>query len=121
LKSLIEKSQMRLHRILEIFKCDFLQEFKTSFVPKSLYINCLNSLYIVLACTVRQKTWTCFFLNHHQNVVFIEKSHTKFTKKSYFGSKRIFTKWPLLTVEWNKLQIVENWQKMFKILDFKIT
>jgi len=81
---------MRLHRILEIFKCDFLQEFKTSFVPKSLYINCLNSLYIVLACTVRQKTWTCFFLNHHQNVVFIEKKSHKIYKKILFWFKKNF-------------------------------
>ena len=33
-------------------------------------INCLNSLCIVLACTVPQKNG-CFFLNHYQNVVFI--------------------------------------------------
>ena len=47
-----------------------------------------------------------------------KKTETKKYKQSYFGSKRIFMKWPFLTVELYKLQIV-NWH-WFKILDFKL-
>ena len=57
--------------------------------PNHYIINCLNSLYIVLVCTVRQKIWICFFLNHHQNVVFIEKLH-KIYKKILFWFKKNF-------------------------------
>jgi len=53
------------------------------------YINCLNSLYIVLACTVQPKIWISFFLNHYQNVVFIEKLQ-KIYKKILFWFKKNF-------------------------------
>ena len=42
----------------------------------------------------------------------------KKNKQSYFGSKRIFMKWPFLTVELYELQI-GNWH-WFQILDFKL-
>ena len=59
--------------------------------PNHYIINCLNSLYIVLVCTVRQKIWICFFLNHHQNVVFIEKLH-KIYKKNLILVQKEFSR-----------------------------
>jgi len=51
-----------------------------------------------------------FLFESSSECSFYRKVTQNLQKKSYFGSKRIFTKWPLLTVELNKLQIV-NWHK----------
>ena len=48
---------------------------------------------------------------------FYIKGTKNLQKKSYFGSKRIFTKWPLPTVELNKLQIV-NWHEQVQNFRF---